>query len=56
MEPDNLMENWELIGEVFYETSEVYEMDWVDKVYFLKLFPPKFEHYLEFKHYISRTM
>ena len=32
MEPENLRENWELLGDVFYETTEVYEMEWVDKV------------------------
>lgn len=32
MEPGNLRENWELIGDVFYEKFEVYEMEWADKV------------------------
>ena len=35
MEPENLRENWEILGDVFYEISEVYEMEWVDKVIFL---------------------
>lgn len=32
MEQTNLRENWELLGDVFYETTEVYEMEWVEKV------------------------
>ena len=32
MEPENLRENWELLGDVFYEITEVYEMEWADKV------------------------